>query len=170
MAECKEWVKMVKVGGHRTGNWLGVGRKISVMKRGSQVEIFKDGRKAAAKAAELIREKIKAEEYDFEPLAPSTIMRKELMGLDSRILIETMVMVDAIKSGVEKSTKMRYRYSIGPKKEDERNRLLLFFHEYGTRNMPARPVFLFSREDIKKVFEEYLKAWRLYLHKKLGLK
>ena len=121
-----------------TGDWKVLKAKLNDISSGKIKEDMEEQLQSSAKEIQQsIQQYITGQQGNWAPLDKSTIENKG----STKILIETGELVDSIN--VKSLNEDEYVISA----TGERNQAVLKYHEFGTTDMPSRPV-------IRPVFEE----------------
>ena len=139
----------------------------SLFKKDALLLANTQNKKFAREAVRELKEVIRKQKYDWEPLTEGYAKYKERKGLDKRILIATG---DYVKRGIVMRVSSGFVF-VGPKEGTHEPsglpyEVLAKIHEYGTKDgrIPARPLYrpvlsvlLRRRRTFRKVYDEGVK-------------
>ena len=114
----------------------------------------------AESVAEDVKKTVEEQKLKWAPLSPEYLKHKKDKGLDERILIATR---DYLDNGIGVYKKDNY-VVVGPlpgkhKDSDLSYQDLAMFLEYGTENMPARPLWRPLRAEAKEKIKSFKKDY-----------
>lgn len=144
------------------GNWRSGSRRIRHISRsmpGARSII----RQVAERSRDRIKSNILRQRYrSWAPLSPATLKRKSAEGTDMRKLIEHTSYVNAIKvvpMGPNQWGVGVLRTDVDPNNPERNLAQIGLFHEYGTKNMPARPHWRVEYQNFQRELNSAMTAY-----------
>lgn len=140
----------------------------SVFKSGAKIEATKKIEELAKDILDELREIVEKQKYKWFPLTPEYLEAKKKAGLDLRIYLATRELIDE-GIGVYKKGKSIF---VGPLKGKHSKSKLTYqklaqYLEYGTENIPARPLWRPLKSSVKRRSKILKKAYAKAMKKKL---